>query len=195
MTGHGHTNTGVVFGLVPAAYCYAELGWQYAALSFALCVLFSTAPDWLEIQVTKEVEVNRAEKKTIEPRVSTLIPHRTVTHIVSVWTLIGVIGVHSINPFNFPYSEHIPTVGYDTIAACLIGISAGGLIHLIWDIPNKKPVPVFTLFDRVGLGLWKSGKYENAIVTITLLPSIAAAAYIIAPDIIIKYYNLIMKGL
>lgn len=196
MTGLGHTKTGLAFGIVPATICYVHYDFNYAAFSYLLCVLFSTAPDWLEIQKRKEVQVTRKNGETqLETRVSTVIPHRTVTHIVSVWTLGLIIALHSISPFSHKLAAYLPELNSKISASALLGMCCGGLIHLIWDIPNKKPIPLFTPWDKVGLNLWKSGKHERGIVLVTLVTSLFISGTIAFPEQTNSVINQIKLGL
>lgn len=183
MTGLGHTKTGIVFGIVPATICYVHYDFNYAAFSYLLCVLFSTAPDWLEIQKRNKVQVTRSNGESqLETRVSTVIPHRTITHIVSVWTMGLLVALNSISQFSHNLASYLPQLDSKISASALLGMCCGGLIHLTWDIPNKKPIPVFTPWDKLGLNLWKSGKNEGKIVVITAIASLFISGTIAFPE-------------
>lgn len=162
MTGHGHTNTGLLFGAFPASIAFFSFGFEYSIIAYIFCLVFSTAPDWLELQVKKNLNGVSV--------VTTLIPHRTITHIVFVWFLIFSLGLRTTHPSFLPdFLVNCFPILPSMLATILLGVGSGGLIHLLWDLPNKKPIPFFTLWDRVGLNLWKSGRFESQIVFMTML--------------------------
>ncbi|WP_210498431.1 metal-dependent hydrolase [Vibrio crassostreae] len=161
MTGKGHTQTGVVFGFLTLVILYPVVEHYYALLGYVCCVVFSSAPDWLEIQ--RKIKLSDGGVA-----VSTLIPHRTVTHVISLWFFVFLTGFLSLYPNESPsWLEWLPKVG-ELYASIFVGVGMGGLIHLLWDIPNKKPVPMVTLWDKVGLNLWKSGRFEPQITIATI---------------------------
>lgn len=178
MTGHGHVRTGIVFGILPAVITFLSFDAQLAAISYALCVVFSTAPDWLEIQRSEERMVRKEGKNVVQVIHYTVIPHRTITHIVAVWLAMAAIAINSILTITLPLEQYMMQLS-PLVASCALGASCGGLIHLLWDIPNKKPIPMFTLWDRVGLNLWKSGKFESEIVMATFFITIALTGYVL----------------
>ena len=168
MTGKGHTMCGMVAGIAPASAAYVTAGFIPAIAAWAFTIVGSTAPDWLEFP--KEV------KKKVNGKIMTVlvrrIPHRTITHTISVWVLamaffyISLAGTHA---YSIP--QLLPI-----ISAIGLGFSYGGVIHLLGDIPNKQRIPIFTKFDGVSLSLWKSGEFEKTLVFICGLISLYLAA-------------------
>ncbi|MDK9790598.1 metal-dependent hydrolase [Vibrio sp. D431a] len=154
MTGKGHTQCGFAFSVFPIMVSYQNVGAIPAALAMITCVLGATAPDWLEIRVTKNGESR------------TLIPHRTITHIIALWTLLAIYAYCSVKGIDTPYYD-LPLIEHGSVAASLFGFACGGLVHLLGDIPNKQKIPIFTTYDGIAFNLWKSGKNEGLLVALT----------------------------
>ena len=48
-------------------------------------------------------------------------------------------------------------------ASAVIGYAAGGLTHLLFDLPNPMGVPIFTPVHRLSLRWWHSGDHDAAL--------------------------------
>jgi membrane-bound metal-dependent hydrolase YbcI (DUF457 family) len=148
MTGRGHWLSGAIFATITAA-----LTKDSSAIPFWVAVgtLFgSTAPDWMEIRLSKEV---------------TLIPHRTITHWLPLWIgllliMMSQLGFVSLDLPIIPTITPLPFVEESLI----LGFACGGLLHLLLDAPNPMGIPVFTPFHRMSLNLWESGRFETTIL-------------------------------
>ena len=84
------------------------------------------------------------------------------------------------NYFNFLVNFNLYKLGI-VEASALLGFSIGGLLHLLFDLPNPMGIPFLTPWNRVSLNLWNSGKKENLIVTFVILFSLFYLVF---------YYNL-----
>lgn len=155
MTGKGHTQCGIAFSILPASIAYANMGLVPSILAAITCIVGSTAPDWMEIRVS----VKGGGSKT-------LIPHRTITHIVGAWVLLAVYSYCSVKSIETPFYD-LPLMENDSLSASLFGFACGGLVHLFGDLPNKQKIPILTLWDGIALNLWKSGKNEGLMVFLT----------------------------
>jgi len=170
LTGKGHKIVGLIVAIGTFKYSL-NLDYNYYVSFIAAVFTFfgSTAPDDLEIR-------RKVYDGGVCVGTRTVIPHRTITHWVLAWVLFfifsnsfftlgnsGVIGEsYLLDTIDLTY-DYLG-VYYEYIFAGLVGYSIGGILHLIVDIPNKKPIPIFTLKDKLALHLWKSGKYENLII-------------------------------
>ncbi len=168
MTGPGHTLTGTMAG-IPLGFFVFEMnaGLIISIATVVACILGSTAPDWLEIPY-KSKSVNRHGKTvTVVKRV---IKHRGVTHILSLW-VFGFIWTYLYLKKGYPTIIELEMQRYCVFI--LFGFFAGGILHLLGDIPNKKKIPMFTTFDGISFNLWESGKHERstcaALLVLTLL--------------------------
>ena len=154
MTGKGHNWAGVA--LIPAVYyeTFSTFNSHIVSMIASLALLSgSTAPDWLEIRKKKG---------------GTIITHRTITHWLPLWILM-LFGANFLM-----VNETFELMGavYNSnkyFAACILGFSVGGLLHLAVDFPNPMGVPVFTPKHRISLNLWKSGKKEGLIISMIVL--------------------------
>ncbi|UJF17947.1 metal-dependent hydrolase [Vibrio sp. SS-MA-C1-2] len=163
MTGKGHILSAMAMapGLGYMTYQF-DHSIPMAMLSTIFCLLGSTAPDWLEIPIKQ-----KKGKKVIIRRV---IKHRTITHVASLWLMLLYFSYCQLAdtpllPWQFQY-ERI----YDYM---LFGFAVGGCLHLLGDIQNKQPIPIFTLKDGFALNLFKSGKGE--FITIIIASGISTA--------------------
>ena len=159
MTGKGHWGTGVA--LTFATYTFTESLGAIAWLATICSVFGSTAPDWLEIRSGG----------------NTLIPHRTITHWIPLWLILFFWSVFSIDPNYFEFLSYFSFLDNyalnETVRDCLLGFSIGGLLHLLFDLPNPMGVPFLTPFHRISLNLWKSGSMEKSIVVFVFIVSIS----------------------
>ncbi|GAL23014.1 hypothetical protein JCM19235_1315 [Vibrio maritimus] len=127
----------------------------YLITTFA-CIAGSTAPDWLELPI-----------KDKQGRIIRLIAHRTITHNVAIWLTLTTWAYSQITGFDlFPV---MPTCDDPILLSIAWGFGFGGLVHLFWDFPNKKPIPIFMMKAGVSLHLWESGKHERPISLVTAL--------------------------
>lgn len=92
------------------------------------------APDWLEFKI---------------------IPHRTYTHILSVWLLGAHYGLCSAIGMDLPLEQPPALIG-----AIVWGFCCGGVAHWIGDVLNMRAIPVITPFDKIALRLFNSGKHQ-----------------------------------
>lgn len=177
MTGHGHTQTGIGLSIAVYYLSYTTLSdvidvrsfFQTFEHDFLITMFFSflcafvaisgaTAPDWLEIR-----------KKSG----GTVIPHRTITHWVLLWIIALFCGFY-FTQFSFVQENMFESFPYLTtvIGMIIISFSLGGILHLITDFPNKMGIPIFFYNKRYCLSIWKSGKNEQFLITMTYVSSI-----------------------
>lgn len=144
MTGKGHALVGVGVGLGLAGFFPAGVP---AILAFAGAVSGSTAPDWLELPQRASFWGGQGVR---------LIPHRTLTHWWPLWVAAILSTVQFLHGAFF--------------APWLIGFAAGGLSHLLVDLPNPMGIPILTPFakSRRSLRWWRSGQNEFPIVAVFL---------------------------
>ncbi|EGQ60368.1 hypothetical protein GGI1_00005, partial [Acidithiobacillus sp. GGI-221] len=113
-----------------------------------------SAPDWLEIA---HAEFLSPRQKWV--RVS-VIPHRTITHWWPLWLvpalLVTVWPVHV--PAVHLFASTTLAIG-GVLRMTLAGFSAGGVMHLLMDVPNPTGIPILTPMarSRWSLRWWKSG--------------------------------------
>lgn len=164
MTGKGHFLTGLTFS--SSAFLFSKDVGAISWLSAVFCIIGVNAPDYLEIRIKGK----------------TLIPHRTITHWIPIWIVLFFYSIFSINSnyFNFLVNFNLYKLGI-VEASALLGFSIGGLLHLLFDLPNPMGIPFLTPWNRVSLNLWNSGKRENLIVTFVILFSLFYLVF---------YYNL-----
>jgi membrane-bound metal-dependent hydrolase YbcI (DUF457 family) len=138
MTGHGHRITGCILATItaPMALDMGMTGYLMAIFT----IIGASAPDFLEIRAANG---------------NTVIKHRTITHYVPLWIALLAYGCL---PF-IPLTPPLPTPNA-IVSEIIIGFSLGGLLHLLWDLPNPMGIPVFTPYRRLSLNLWRSGKAE-----------------------------------
>ena len=86
------------------------------------------------------------------------ITHRTLTHWLPLWMALLGVGIW-----------HDTTLW----AAPLIGFAAGGLTHLLFDLPNPLGVPILSPVHRLSLRWWNSGEHDGLL---TLACIVLAAA-------------------
>ena len=149
----GHHLTGLAAGILTAA-----AGWHTFGVSSLAAVPFGwsggSAPDWLEIS---HAEFSGSRQKWV--RVS-VIPHRTITHWWPLWlaaaTLVVIWPVH-VPAIHLFAAKTIQTNGILRMA--LAGFVAGGVMHLLMDVPNPTGIPILTPMarSRWSLRLWRSG--------------------------------------
>lgn len=184
MTGKGHFATGICLSFFTYKFSMNLLGVES---SYFLCLLSaigtivgSTAPDWLEI-----VKSNGAR----------VIRHRTITHWLPLW--IGLFYIfYSIltkdNKFIFVYNINSNLNYIITMTSSFfLGFTIGGLLHLLYDIPNPMGIPILTPYKRFSFKLWRSGKNEPGIIIVTLLFSLYYLEIIYFD--VSKYTNLLIK--
>lgn len=175
MTGAGHTLTGVLAGIPLAALSYKlGAGVTGSLACLATCTLASTAPDWLEIpyRATKTVKDVKG-KEVVTVVTKRLLKHRGITHIILAWVAAFL--------WSFVYLKAGSDIfGWTdlpkTTVAILFGFFAGGVLHLMGDLPNKQKVPILTPWDGISLNIWKSGEFERTTGAL-LLSATAAFVY------------------
>jgi membrane-bound metal-dependent hydrolase YbcI (DUF457 family) len=159
LTGKGHTLTGLVFCF--AAYKFSNSIEASGVIAGLFTIIGSTAPDWLELRSKKG---------------GTFIKHRTITHWLPVWLLMFLYAYSQFVPSSLDFIKSIPSI-YNALSyklnmyvgSGILGFSIGGLLHLLFDLPNPMGIPILTPYHRFSLKLWKSGKFENTIVFSVLI--------------------------
>ena len=168
----GHHFTGLAAGLLVAA-----AGWHAFGASSLAAVPFGwsggTAPDWLEMA---HAEFSGSRQKWI--RVS-VIPHRTITHWWLLWlvpALLVTVWPFHIPDFHFFASRTLAISG--VLRMALAGFTAGGVMHLLMDVPNPTGIPILTPLarSRFGFGWWRSG---NALEPLAGLAMAAVAGAVL----------------
>lgn len=160
MTGYGHTHTGIGMSIAIyyASYNYITTNniW-ISILSSLIFIAGATAPDWLEIR-----------KKTG----GTVITHTTITHWVPLWIGLLYFGwqLKVTNGFDLSFLSN-PLI-LELTYASIIAFSLGGILHLITDLPNPMGIPIPTWKHRFSLKLWKSGRMEPQMISISYVASI-----------------------
>ncbi|RIY31042.1 hypothetical protein CKF54_08000 [Psittacicella hinzii] len=144
----GHMITGINLGvcLTIGAINWFNVPYLIAIVSGYLTYKGSMAPDYLEMRWFDR------EKQEIR----SIIPHRTITHWLLLWVACMVFagykfyqgGVWWLLPF----------------AYC-----AGGVLHILLDLPNKKPIPIFLPVGGTCLKWWASNEKQGIICLITSL--------------------------
>jgi membrane-bound metal-dependent hydrolase YbcI (DUF457 family) len=145
----GHHLTGLAAGILTAA-----AGWHAFGASSLVAIPMGwsggTAPDWLEIA---HAEFSSSRQKWV--RVS-VIPHRTITHWWPLWVALAFVVVtmlfHVLHLFAARDAEIV-------IRMALAGFVAGGVMHLLMDLPNPTGIPILSPFarSRKSLRWWRSG--------------------------------------
>lgn len=153
MTGRGHTLVALAFAMTTYKVSLS-LGIN-PVLSSLATIVGGTAPDWLELR-----------KRTG----GTLIRHRTITHWLIPWLCLFFLSFGIIQEYDIlkPIEQKIP----NEIVVFLFGFSIGGLLHLLFDLPNPMGIPILTPYNRMSLNLWKSGKFEIPIIISVLIVSL-----------------------
>ncbi|MGK9451064.1 metal-dependent hydrolase [Acidithiobacillus caldus] len=107
-----------------------------------------TAPDWLEI-AHAERDYNGKWQRV------SLIPHRTFTHWLPLW-IIPTLVLLWILPRGAAILRH---PNHADVLALLLAFLAGGISHLLCDLPNPTGIPVLLpgAKHRISLRLWRSG--------------------------------------
>lgn len=145
MTGKGHKIVGVSLALSVSPLILTVF--EPLALSFYVAAAFlgATAPDWLEIRVGG----------------STLIPHRTITHITLVWAILLAF---SLLVLSFSL--------FDTVLSLVVsGFALGGLSHCIADMGTPMGVPLMNPNKRFSFKLYTD---KTEVFPITLVCGLSA---------------------
>lgn len=138
MNKQGHTYGAIMFAPLPAM-SIGQISAPMGLVAAIACISAGNLPDRLEFG---------------------LIPHRTITHTLSLWFAMGLYGYHlTVDPTLTPFYE-IKSY-HEALGAILCGFGAGGVSHWIGDVLNKQPVPVFTPFDSFALYLFNSGDHQR----------------------------------
>lgn len=91
------------------------------------------------------------------------VTHRTWTHWWPFWLGPTVILLWP------EFRDFSGWFSHPAIFAGMLAFFAGGLSHLLTDLPNPSGVPFLTPYHHVSLGLWKSGQMEWAVVPLAFL--------------------------
>ena len=144
----GHAWGALCFAPVPLALM-ADTTPLHSILAFLGCLSGSSAPDWLEFD---------------------RIPHRTYTHILSIWLAVTAYGYHLAVGGTFIPIEALKATS-TILGAILCGFGCGCVSHWLGDVLNRQPVPIFTPFDRYCLNLFASGSHQR--ITCVFIFSVA----------------------
>lgn len=98
----------------------------------------ASAPDWMEVPVW--VNRNHWFRKAESHRYS-LIPHRTITHTLSLWLLI----------FGFAAQQTFAAADVSKLHMVVIGFCAAVLSHLMLDIRTPMGIPILPFGKRYRL--------------------------------------------
>ncbi|MBN6740612.1 metal-dependent hydrolase [Acidithiobacillus sp. MC6.1] len=160
----GHQLTGLAAGLLTAAACWHLWG-SAALVAIPTGIIGGTAPDWLEVA---HAEYSQARQQWV--RVS-VIPHRTVTH----WWPLWVLALAAATTLSFPTTTtyHLFSLRLDPdqfLMPTCMGFVAGGLMHLLMDLPNPTGIPIVTPFSRSrkSLHLWRSGNHWEPVAGLAM---------------------------
>lgn len=155
MLGAGHHWTGALMGV---AVCGLAARFGGHLPGYALPAVFlagwygGVAPDRLEFRRGR----------------NTLIPHRTITHLMLFWGLTcAFVGASLIG--GAAWVRDYPAVSW-----ILLGFLMGGLTHILVDWPNPLGVPLWHPGRRHSLRWWRSGQYEVTIILVFVLMAWAA---------------------
>lgn len=146
MTGNNHRLFGAGMAAILAAFIAPLHGPVTAGAVIAASIPGATAPDWLECRFMGR----------------TLIPHRTITHVLVLWLMLLVFGFY------------IATESL-VIGALLTGFSIGGISHWIGDVGTPMGVPVWHPTRRTTFRLWRTGTSE--VFPVLAVWAIAALIY------------------
>jgi hypothetical protein len=108
-----------------------------------------------------------------------VIPHRTITHWWLLWlvpALLVTVWPFHIPDFHFFASRTLAISG--VLRMALAGFTAGGVMHLLMDVPNPTGIPILTPLarSRFGFGWWRSG---NALEPLAGLAMAAVAGAVL----------------
>ena len=172
----GHHLTGLAAGILTAA-----AGWHAFGSSSLAAVPFGwsggSAPDWLEIA---HAEFSGSRQKWV--RVS-VIPHRTITHWWPLWLALALLV--AVWPVHLPairfFASHPLEIG-DVLRMALAGFTAGGVMHLLMDVPNPTGIPILTPMarSRWSLRWWKSGNALEPLAGMVMALMAGAMLWVVA---------------
>ncbi|WP_147422109.1 metal-dependent hydrolase [Vibrio harveyi] len=139
----GHTYGAMMFAPLPAAMLL-DASPLHSMLGALACISAANLPDRLEFGK---------------------IPHRTLTHTLSIWLSIAVYGyMLALSLVVIPFE---PLKATSTILGAIIcGFGCGGVSHWLGDVPNKQPVSTFTPWDGFALYLFKSGEHQRFTIAL-----------------------------
>lgn len=160
MTGFGHTHTGIGTSIAIYYGFYNYVTSQNMWISIISAFVFimgATAPDWLEMR-----------KKDGGTRIA----HRTITHWVPLWCLLVYFGFQLKSNTGFDIELFKNELVLEGVYSLIIAFGLGGLLHLLTDLPNPMGVPLLTWKHRVSLKLWKSGKMEPFLISLSYVCSL-----------------------
>lgn len=184
MTGKGHFATGLCLSVFTYKFTMDSLG---VNSNYFICILAalgtiigSMAPDWLEI---------------VKSNGSRVIRHRTITHWLPLWIVLFYISYSIITKdlnfvFIYKFNSNLNYL-IMLLGSFFLGFSIGGLLHLLFDIPNPMGIPILTPYKRFSFKLWRSGKNEPGIIMVTFLFSLYYIGIINFN--LSEYTNLIIK--
>ncbi|RIY31370.1 metal-dependent hydrolase [Psittacicella gerlachiana] len=142
----GHSVTGANLGVCITLACANWLHFPFliSILAGYLAYKGSNAPDYLEMRWY--------DRKHQELR--TLIPHRTLTHWFVPWLALGAYATYQVSQ---------GSVYWVLVAS----YCAGALLHIILDLPNKKPILGLLPHTGICLKWWGSHEHQFLICCFT----------------------------
>jgi len=143
-----HALTGLLAGIALAYSAKASL--PVGACIVLGAIAGSSAPDWMEIARWEE---KRHWFSKNEHTRRSLIPHRTITHTLSVWILLCIFSVY-----------WLMTTSYNIFNYCFVGFLASALVHLLLDSRTPMGIPLLPFGKRyrlVGLKLEAAHSVEK----------------------------------
>ena len=175
----GHRLTGIAAGCLAAAILYPLLR-DMSLVAIPAGYVGGTAPDWLEIA---HAEFSPQQQRWVRQSV---IPHRTITHWWPLWLalLVGVMvwPVHAwiIAPGLFNGHSLFTLNLAPILRAVVAGFTAGGIMHLIMDVPNPSGIPILTPMarSRWSLHWWRSGNAQEPLAGLGMAALAAATLWL-----------------
>jgi membrane-bound metal-dependent hydrolase YbcI (DUF457 family) len=114
-------------------------------------VLGGRAPDWLEIARWKKTS-GFLIKTPIIPVRQSLIPHRTLTHLLPLWLVPLMVSVWYMIRSDSPTPLMIGSFGFFLT----------GFLHVFADLMTPVGIPILVPWKRVSLG-WVHGIQQEGI--------------------------------
>jgi inner membrane protein len=129
--------------------------WMAYVLFGVGSILGSSSPDWLELA------------RYDDDQRSSLVKHRTLTHWMPLWILLGWSETQ-LHMIVFPYGSLI-----------LFGFIYSAMIHIIFDALSNSGVPFLTPYGkgRIKIPLYSTGKLSEYVV-LSLFVSTLTALYV-----------------
>lgn len=153
----GHKVVGITVGVMVAAWL-RDLGYPLLFGVLGGCAAYpgATAPDWLEISGATKDWLGHWDRHSV-------IPHRTITHWWPIWIIPVVFAVGALccgTEIENSYSR--------ILWVLLLGFCAGGISHLLCDVPNPTGIPILGpgAKHRWSLHWWRSGSPKEWVMVL-----------------------------